>query len=250
MPGGHSRRQVLATVGALSGSSIAGCTTLSSSDEQTPTTTAEGESPTHTNTATAADAPVSHVSIPSTETDYPVMGARDAPERATLYGGWKCPYTRLFALQILPQIVTEYVESGALQLQFRAVRYQAGQPYGEDEPRANDAGLAVWHERPERFWSYFTQVVETQQPETQAWATTERLVELAAAAGVDDTEPIAQAVRNQKYESQWQQTMQVVRQRELTGTPRLALGGEITAPTVHPTATATQLRDAVGEQPS
>ncbi|AQL44666.1 hypothetical protein BV210_18035 (plasmid) [Halorientalis sp. IM1011] len=238
----HTRRRYLATAGTLVAGVAAGCsggTDASGSPTSTPT-----------DTETAADRPasfdpddrdaVASASIPTTGTDYAVMGDGDAP-LATLYGGWKCPYTRQFVRNQFPEIVRQYVQPGDLRIRFRAVRFLTGEPHGADEPRANRAGLAVWHERPEAFWRYFTRVFESQPPETRQWATVDTLLDHAAAAGIEQTDTIREAITDGRYRSLWQETMDRVHQLGFDGIPRLRLHGEATAPTLDPAATRQQL---------
>lgn len=246
-PGGVSRRDLVATLGGAASLGLAGCSSITGTPESTP------ESPTGTATDDASGAPsddedagsagvVATAPVPRTDTEYALMGRADAPETATLYGGWKCPYTRDFVRGMFRDVVRDYVEPGRLTVEFRSVRFQADEPHGTDEPRANRAGLAVWHSDPERFWPYVVQVFSSQPSETEEWATTDRLVTFARDAGVENTQPVEQAAEGQQYEELWQQTMDVVEEKSIRGIPRFELGGEITPPTIDPDATREQLR--------
>lgn len=226
---------------------VAGCAGDSDSATPSSTGTADDRSPAGRPDGSGAgdDGVVASVSVPTTETDYAVMGQADAT-RATVYGGWKCPYTRQFVRNQLPGIVREYVQSGDLRIEFRAVRFQTGTPYGGDEARATRAGLAVWHERPDDFWPYFARVYATQPPETQEWATVDALTDRMTAVGIERTDPIREAITSGQYRSLWRATMDRVHRLGLEGIPRLALGGEVTAPTLRPAATRRQLETVLG----
>lgn len=240
-----SRRGLVATLGGAASLGLAGCSSITGTPEGTP------ESPTGTATGTSGtpsaggDAGSANVvataPVPRTDAEYALMGRADAPETATLYGGWKCPYTRDFVRGMFVDVVREYVEPGRLTVQFRSVRFQADEPHGTDEPRSNRAGLAVWHSAPERFWPYVVQVFSAQPPETEEWATTERMVTFAREAGVEDTQPVERAAEGDQYDDLWGRTMDVIEEKSIRGIPRFELGGEITAPTIDPDATRAQL---------
>lgn len=250
----HTRRALLASVGTAAGLGLAGCSGLQSGVEETPHAPGSpNDGPTEPPSTTPAtegepappDGPVASLSVDRLDGDYAHLGAADAPETATLYGGWKCPYTREFVDGMLPEIVEEYVQPGELAIEFRAVRFQAGESYGADEPRANRAGLAVWHEVPRRFPEYVAALFADQPPETETWATEERLLSFARAAGVEDTDSIATAIEDEQYGSLWRESQSVVEEKGIEGIPRLELGGEITAPTIDPAATRAQLQSTL-----
>lgn len=244
--GGVSRRGLVATLGSAAGLGLAGCSSITGTPAGTP------ESPTGTATEETSGTPtdggdagnagvVATAPVPRTDTEYALMGRADTPETATLYGGWKCPYTRDFVRGMFRDVVRDYVDPGRLTVEFRAVRFQADEPHGTDEPRSNRAGLAVWHTDPEQFWPYVAHVFSVQPPETEEWATTERLVAFAREAGVEDTRAVERAAEGDQYDDLWQGTMEVIEEKSIRGIPRFELGGDITAPTIDPDATRAQL---------
>lgn len=241
-----SRRGLVAALGGAASVGLAGCSSITGTPAGTPdsptgtATDGAGETPTDGGDAGSGDV-VATAPVPRTDTEYALMGQADAPETATLYGGWKCPYTRDFVRGMFRDVVRDYVGTGRLTVEFRSVRFQADEPHGNDEPRANRAGLAVWHSAPERFWPYVAHLFSVQPAETEEWATTERLVRLAREAGVEETQPVEQAAEGRQYDDLWQRTMDVVEEKSIRGIPRFELGGEITAPTIDPDATRAQL---------
>lgn len=256
-PTGRSRRRVLATTAAGATGLVAGCAGVldDSGDESRPDGTARTgtagtpqSQPTDADTAGSAQVggPVADAPVPATDTDYAVMGRPDAPVTATLFGGWKCPYTRQYVRGPFRDVVREYVRPGDLAVRFRAVRFLRGEPHGADEPRANRVGQAVWHTAPERFWPYFAHVFAEQPPETERWATTERLIGFARDVGVENTAPLERAATGDRYQENLRRTMDRVADLGIEGIPRLRLGGEITAPTLDPEATREQLERVVG----
>lgn len=191
---------------------------------------------------TSESTSVATVGVARTGAEYAVLGQEDATELATLYGGWKCPYTQEFVTQVLPAVVERYVTPGTLAIEFRAVSFQADESWGDDEPRANRAGQAVWHAAPEQFPEYLATLYADQPSEQTEWATVDTLVSVAGEAGVDATDAVREFITTGEYTELWQATMDRVREKGIRGIPRLELGGEITAPTIDPEATERQLK--------
>lgn len=251
-----SRRWLLSALGTTSVAALAGCSSLLGDDEGTahggdpPSSPTEGppESSAGTpNGSLTADGPVATAPLPTTASDYAVLGREAASRRATLYGAWKCPHTRAFVQEWLPPLVNRYVASGDLQIRFRAVRFQTDEPYGGDESRANQAGLAVWETAPDSYWAYFEHVFENQPPETTEWATTERLASYARAVGIDESEPVREAIEAERYSDRRRASRAAFDELGLDGVPRFQLGDEVTAPTVDPQATKDQLSRTIDD---
>ncbi|WP_135855396.1 DsbA family protein [Halorussus salinus] len=178
--------------------------------------------------------------------DYPRLGREDAETTATLYGNWKCPYTREFVRQMMGEVVRKFVKPGDVALEFRALSYLDGEPFlGADAPRAARAGLEVWASNPRTFWDYFALVFANQPPESYEWATADRLVRFAEAANVGDTDAVATALLTGAHRERVKATTEEARERGVATVPRVVTDESVTAPTVDFSATERQLRRAV-----
>ncbi|MFC3477098.1 DsbA family protein [Halobacterium litoreum] len=176
---------------------------------------------------------------------YATMGTGEASATATVYGNWKCPYTQAFVLTDFQAVVAQYVVPGDLDVEFRAVAHQNGDPFlGPDAPRAARAGLAVWERDPESYWEYFATAFENQPQERYEWATTPQLVEFGKVAGVDGLDDVALAVSGGEYAERVTATAEAAVDAGVTTVPRVVVDGEVTAPTVDFTATLESLDDA------
>jgi protein-disulfide isomerase len=223
---GLSRRQVLATgsVVALSGCLGGGGDSNRSSGAQ------ENED--------VANAPVPD--SPSSLT-YGTMGGGDRPT-VTYYGNWKCPYCAQFSASFLGDLVTDYVESGDINLQFRALSYINGKPFlGPDAPRAARAGLAVWNVDPETYWRYHEYVFANQPPESETWATTDKLVSFADSSGVGDPDRVREQLDGQTYETAVRKTSETAAAAGVSATPALVIDGE----TVNPLSDESRVRTLI-----
>lgn len=176
-----TRRELLAASGALA---VAGCTGGEDADG----------SPTDDGGTATVDDPFGLVPIPDDpETTYARAGT--GGPTITYVGNWKCPFCAMFSTgeadrPVLPlgEIVTEYVVPGDLTLVYRGLAYGGnGEPFlGPDAPRATRFALAVWRVAPDVYWRYHDHVMANQPPESERWATLDRLATFAREAGVPD----------------------------------------------------------------
>lgn len=177
--------------------------------------------------------------------DYARLGSDDADVTATLFGNWKCPYTREFVRQMMGEVVQKFIQPGDVALEFRALSYLDGEPFlGSDAPRAARAGLEIWESNPQKFWNYFTLVFGNQPPEEHEWATADRLVRFAKAANVGDTDTLSKALFTGAHRKQVKQTTERAGELGIATVPRVVTEEAVTAPTVDFSATKRQLRRA------
>ncbi|MFC5367608.1 DsbA family protein [Salinirubrum litoreum] len=265
-----SRRQLLSLAGVATTTSLGGCASLVSRAESDgpPTTggptaggTTTDATPTGgTTTDRATDAAretaepptvtepnfgVSEATVPNrgAETRYATMGT--TAETVTLYGNWKCPYTREFVAGQMGTLVDDFVAPGEVTLEYRAVAYENGEPsLGPDAPRATRAGLAVWDVDPDAYWSYFAHVFENQPQDADVWATTDTLVRFARAADVDGVAQVRKAIQSKSYTLPLQATADRAPRVGVTTFPRVVYDDTVTAPTLNPEATRRQFERA------
>lgn len=249
-----SRRRVLQLGSVSLASAVGGCTSVlydvSASDDGS--SNGESGNPAETSVRNASDevdeddeaddppsvddppVSLSDTPIPSDAEShrYATMGT-GADVTATVFGNWKCPYTREFAFGLLPELVSEFVEPGDVDIAFRALAYRDGDPLlGADAPRAARAGLAVWDVDPEAYWSYFGYAFANQSSTDERWATPELLTRCAAEAGVSDPDAVETRIRTDAYEDATTDTVAAARDRGVHSVPRLVVDGDVVAPTV------------------
>ncbi|MFB6104733.1 MAG: thioredoxin domain-containing protein [Halobacteriaceae archaeon] len=183
--------------------------------------------------ATAPSAAVTSAPLPDRPGDYryAVAGTADAPLEVTYYGSWKCPHCGTFSTGFLGELITDYVDPGDVRLVFRDLAYYEGDPFlGPDAPAAGHAGLAVWNNDPEAYWAYHEQVMANQPPADERWATADRLVAFAEAAGVSTPAAVREAVQTNAYAAALAATDEVARTVGVTGTPQLEIDGTVVSP--------------------
>jgi protein-disulfide isomerase len=98
---------------ALLASGLVGCGTPVPTPTNTPTVPADTPTALADTTPEATREPL----VPLD--DDPVMGSADAPVTMIEYSAYLCPYCRLFALETLPLIEKDYIDTGKVKFVFR-----------------------------------------------------------------------------------------------------------------------------------
>ncbi|MFB6127691.1 MAG: DsbA family protein [Halolamina sp.] len=181
----------------------------------------------------AAGDPVSTAPTPPTPGDhrYATMGTGDAGLTVTYFGNWKCPHCAEFSAGFLQTLLTEYVVTGEVAVQFRNLTWTDGEPFlGADGPAAARAGLAVWNVDPGSYWAYHELVMGDQPPPEQTWATADHLVALAEEAGVSDPEIVRAAIEEGAYEERLRATTDAASAAGIRGVPMLVVGDTVVSP--------------------
>ena len=188
-------------------------------------------------TASASEA-VSTAPVPDDpgQFTYATMGEGTNPT-ATLYGNFKCPYTREFVLGNLDHVIEEFVAPGKLDLRYRALAYEPdpddpshGSSYyyiSDSDPLISECAMGAWDADPHGYWSFFRDVFETQVSGT---VTHDEMRERMADSGVDDRDAAISRARDDRYHDPVYWTRDAAYDAGVTFTPTLELNGETTAP--------------------
>jgi protein-disulfide isomerase len=199
-----------------------------------------GEDPT-----AAAESPV-----PPSPEEYTYARAATADigseQTITYYGNWKCGYCADFSTGFLGDLVEEYVTPGDIAIRFRHIARLNGDPFlGPDAVAAGHAGLAVWERVPEKYWAYHDHVLQNQPSERREWATADRLASFAEAVGIDQTDAIRSAVRENRYADALSQTSTDASDLGVTGTPTLDIDGTTVNPLEDRERTRSLIEDVI-----
>jgi protein-disulfide isomerase len=176
---------------------------------------------------------VASAPIPGTPGDheYAVAGTDDPELTVTYYGSFKCPYCAQFSTGFLGSLIADYVEPGDVNIRYRNLSYFDGEPFlGPDAPNAGHAGLAVWNDDPASYWEFHEHVLANQPPESEEWATADRLATFADEAGVADPSVVRAAVEEGRYEEQLRSTAADASAAGIEGTPALIVGDRALSP--------------------
>ena len=162
---------------------------------------------------------------PTTEVNFrleeqPLLGDPDAPATIIAFEDFMCPVCRRFEETVFPQIEEELVATGKANMAF--INFQF---IGPGSTTAGIAGECAYEQDPEAFWDYKTIIYRAQGPESEDWATPERLVELASYQGSLDTEALAQCIEERRYADEVRQDYEIAVAAGATGTPTVLVDG-------------------------
>jgi protein-disulfide isomerase len=133
-----------------------------------------GASPETTTRAAAPARPVL-AGIPQNGT---TLGKADAPVTLVVYEDPQCPYCAQWALGTFPSVVSSYVRTGRVKLEYRGIDI-----LGPDSEKALRAIAATAAQN--RLWNMVEALYRRQGAENSGWVTDGVLREAAVAAGVD-----------------------------------------------------------------
>ena len=240
-----TRRQFLLAGGVTAAAGVAiGETALT--DDTGTSTPSNGSSDSSGGNSVVATAPVP---ASPNEFQYAQLGSTDAEVTVTYFASWKCPYCAQFSTSMLPELVADYVEPGDIALEFRDLAYIGGEPFlGPDAPAAGRAGLAVWNTEPALYWTFHDYVFQNQPPESEQWATADRLVQFARSAGISGTEAIRTAIQENQYEDALRATGRAASNNGVDSTPILLIDGATVTPLGNEDRTRQLIENAIGSR--
>lgn len=128
-----------------------------------------------TTTRAAAPARSTLAGIPQKGT---TLGKADAPVTLVVYEDPQCPYCAQWALGTFPSVVSTFVRTGRVKLEYRGINI-----LGPDSEKGLRAIVATAAQN--RLWNMVEALYRRQGAENSGWVTDDVLREAAVAAGVD-----------------------------------------------------------------
>ncbi len=152
----------------------------------------------------------------------PTMGSSDAPVTLVMYEDFECPFCQQFEQNAVPQIVSNYVESGDVRLVWKDF------PLAQLHPWATPAAEAmecVYRQDEDAFWTVKDRIFENQntlstsnvQDQIKSWAAEEGVSESAVQSCIDSGDA-TQEVEDDQSEG---------RTIGVSGTPSVVVNGEL-----------------------
>ncbi len=106
------------------------------------------------------------------------MGDPDAPLSVVEWGDYQCPGCGIFAREVFPRLIDDYIEPGAMTFEYRPFSF-----LGEESFRAAEAALCA--EDQGAFWPYHETLFLNQHGENLNAFSNERLKQIAASLNLD-----------------------------------------------------------------
>lgn len=166
------------------------------------------------------------VNIKDINTDgNPFIGDVNAPVVIASWGDFKCQYCKNFETQTLPQIISDYVETGKVKIVFMDFAF-----LGERSTTLALYGRSVWNLYPEQYLAWRTAVFNAQDGEgNQGFGDVASIDKLnATIAGIDATKIAADVKTNKKiYEEQMNDDKKEGQKVGIGATPSFVIGTEV-----------------------
>lgn len=125
-----------------------------------------------------AAAPVTATYLANVPQRGDVLGNANAPATLRVYEDPQCPYCRIWSLDALPAVVTDFVKTGRIKLVWRGIPI-----VGSNSVDGLRAAYAAATQN--RLWNLVDQLYQRQGSENSGWISTSLLKDSATAAGVD-----------------------------------------------------------------
>lgn len=107
-----------------------------------------------------------------------VLGSPSAPVRLIEYADPQCPYCALYAVNVLPTLIYDYVRQGKVQLVYRGLEF-----LGQDSVTALATATAAASQN--RLWNVIDLLYRNQGAENAGWVTDSLLRSIVTAAGAN-----------------------------------------------------------------
>ncbi|MGK9250150.1 DsbA family protein [Paenibacillus humicus] len=155
--------------------------------------------------------------------DLPRLGSADAPVKIVEFGDYKCPSCKTFAETYKPQLQKDLIDTGKAALYFANYAF-----IGKDSSTAAEAAEAVRTQKPDAFWTYYDALYANQEDENTAWATPEKLVQIAKDAKLDiDYDKMLAEIQSGVYADRVKEHNSLAAKSGVQGTPTLFLNGKL-----------------------
>jgi protein-disulfide isomerase len=151
-----------------------------------------------------------------------ILGKPSAPATLTVFEDPQCPYCRQWNIDTLPTVVSSYVRTGKLKLQYRGIVVIG--PNSVAGLRAIYGAAAQ-----NKLWSMVEALYERQGDENSGWITIPVIKDAAKEAGADPARVVAQA-DSKSVTAQLNANAKLAQQLGINGTPTFVLQRQLGAP--------------------
>ena len=117
----------------------------------------------------------------------PFIGNVNAPVTIAYWFDYQCPFCKQDEEDVLPQIITDYVNAGKVKIVFMDFPF-----LGPDSDTLSIAAHAVWDAAPDKFYDWHKAIFDNQGQEGSNWATQSEIMKITAQVlGATDSAKVA-----------------------------------------------------------
>lgn len=155
------------------------------------------------------------------------LGDPDAPVHIDVWEDFQCPACAYYSLNVEPQIIQAYVETGQAFYTYHFFAFlDGGRPNGESHQAANAALCAA---EQGKFWEYHDVLMANWNGENQGAFRNARLFDFARFLGLEEND-FSTCLRAQRYAETIRADYELGLQWGVMGTPSLFVNGVIVTP--------------------
>jgi len=170
----------------------------------------------------------------------PFIGKEDAPVTIAYWSDFQCPFCKRFEQETLPDLISQYVDSGKLKIVFKDFEF-----LGSDSTTAALAAHAVWETSPKNYFKWQTAMFDKQDAENSGWGNKDDVIALTRSVSGVDANKVSQLMESKKSEYQKEADADKTEGTKfnITGTPGFVVGTQSIFG-AQPLSVFTQLIDA------
>jgi protein-disulfide isomerase len=158
-----------------------------------------------------------------------VLGDPDAPVTMVVYADYQCPYCGVFARDIQPRVVGDFVREGKVKLEFREFPFLGGDDLtdrGNESAQAAEAVMCAAEQG--AYLDYHEKLYANQSGENNGAFSDSRLKSFAKDLSLN-TNQFNACLDSGKYEPQLAQMKAEGQALGITGTPTFVINGQVTS---------------------
>ncbi len=151
--------------------------------------------------------------------NFPSVGSAEAVVIVEEFSDFQCPYCQRFALQMEPEFMTRYVETGKVLWKFIPFSF-----LGEESVKAAEAAFCA--EDQEKFWEYHKLIFESQNGENGGAFTKDKFMQLAVNLSLDTT-VFEKCVEDATHAQKVKDSLTYGKNLGVNGTPYFMVNGRL-----------------------
>jgi len=147
------------------------------------------------------------------------LGQPNAPVTVVAWADYQCPYCGVFARDVEPRLIAEYVATGRVRFEFRPLPF-----LGDESVQATEAAACALDQG--QFWGFHETLFANQHGENEGAFSDERLRSMARQLRLDEHQ-FDQCLDGATHEAEVGTMRDEARRQGITSTPTLAVNGTI-----------------------
>lgn len=156
--------------------------------------------------------------------DQPTLGSSDAKISIVEFGDFKCPSCKAWGQQMMPRLVTEYVDSGKASFSYVNVLF-----HGEESELASLAAESVLLQAPDDYWTFHKALFAAQPSSNHdsQWVTVENILKIAEASIPEvDLDQLEKDLNRKNASTQVSSDVEMVKAFNVRQTPTIMINNK------------------------